>query len=42
MIENTRHKKELPPCPPGKIRNPVSRRCVNIDGKIGKDDEMMR
>jgi hypothetical protein len=23
-------------CPPGKILNPVSGRCVNIDGKIGK------
>lgn len=24
------------PCPPGKIRNPASGRCVNRDGKIGK------
>jgi hypothetical protein len=23
-------------CPPGKIRNPSTGRCVNIDGKIGK------
>lgn len=28
--------RDLPPCPPGKIRNPTSRRCVKIDGKIGK------
>lgn len=23
-------------CPPGKIRNPITNRCVKIDGKIGK------
>lgn len=24
-------------CPPGKIRNPMTSRCVNIDGKIGQE-----
>ena len=23
-------------CPPGKIRNPATGRCVNVDGKIGQ------
>ncbi len=25
------------PCPPGKILNPLTNRCVNVDGKIGKE-----
>ena len=29
--------KKLKPCPEGKIRNPISSRCVNSDGKVGKD-----
>lgn len=28
--------KKRPHCPPGKIINPRTNRCVNIDGKIGK------
>ncbi len=24
------------PCPEGKIRNPITGRCVNRDGKLGK------
>ena len=28
---------DLKPCPDGKIRSPVSRRCVNVDGKTGKE-----
>ncbi len=30
----------MPPikeCPPGKILNPKTNRCVKIDGKIGKE-----
>jgi len=26
----------LPDCPPGKIRNPATGRCVNRDGKLGQ------
>lgn len=25
------------PCPDGKVRNPLTNRCVNIDGRIGKN-----
>lgn len=26
----------MPPCPPGTIRNPASKRCVDINGTVGK------
>ena len=32
----SRPAKTLPACPPGKIRNPQTNRCVDIDGRIGK------